>query len=162
MPTEHPAPRPLIILVNDDEIQRRPLAVLLERHGLRVSAQASVRTALEAMAAEPPALVITDLCLPDIDGVRFCRMLRSPAYARFNETPILVASATYAGADTGSIIVDLGANDFVRLPVEPELLLQRVDRLLHHALPAAEPTVFLISADAAESATLAAAFAANG
>ena len=161
MSPDHPAPPPLVVVVNDDENQRRPLAGLLARHGLRVSAQGSVRAALEAMAAEPPALVVTDLCLPDIDGVRFCRMLRSPAYARFNDTPILVASATYAGADTARLIVELGANDFVRLPVEPELLLERVDRLLHHAPPAAEPTVFLVTALAAEAAQLGAAFAAN-
>src|SRR5471032_2333457 len=93
-----PALPPLVVVVNDDEGQRRPLSELLTRHGLRVSAHGTVKSALQAMAVEPPALVVTDLCLPEIDGVRFCRMLRSSAYRAFNEIPILVASSTYAGA----------------------------------------------------------------
>lgn len=137
MSSVSPALPPLVVVINDDESQRRPLCALLMKHGLRVSDHGAVRSALVAMEAEAPALVVTDLGLPQIDGVRLCRMLRSPAYRSFNETPILVASATYAGADTEGIVVDLGANAFVRLPVEPEIFLRQVDRLLHHAEPAA-------------------------
>ena len=162
MPAPSPALPPLVIVVNDDEAQRRPLCAWLERHGLRVSAHSTVKPALAAMAAEGPALVVTDLGLPQIDGVRFCRMLRSPAYRSHNETPILVASATYAGADTEAIVVDLGANAFVRLPVEPEIFLRQVDRLLHHAQPAAQPDMLLVAPADGELAAVETAFAANG
>jgi PAS domain S-box-containing protein len=162
MSPELPALPPLVVVVNDDEGQRRPLCLLLQQHGLRVSAHATVKAAIQAMAVEPPALVVTDLCLPEIDGVRFCRMLRSSAYRNFNEIPILVASSTYAGADSESIMVELGANDFLRLPVEPEAFLRRVDGLLHQPQPAAGPGVLLISTESGEIAAVQAAFAANG
>ncbi len=153
---------PLVVVVNDDEGQRRPLCALLTHHGLRVSAHGSVKAALQAMAVETPALVVTDLCLPEIDGIRFCRMLRSSAHRSFNDTPIMVASSTYAGADSETIMVELGANDFLRLPVAPETFLRRVDRLLHHAQPAAEPGVLLVSTLVEEIAGVREAFAANG
>ncbi len=111
---------------------------------------------------EKPALVVTDLGLPHIDGVRFCRMLRSPAYRSFNATPILVASSTYAGTDTAEIVVDLGANAFMRLPAEPGLFLQQVEQLIHNAPPAAQPGVLLLAKVDDELVAVESAFAASG
>ena len=50
----------------------------------------------------PPDIVITDLYMKGIDGWRFCRLLRSEEYKRFNRVPILVVSATFSGDEASA------------------------------------------------------------
>lgn len=74
-----------IVVVNDSQTQLYLLSGLLEQQGYEVLSFQSVEMALESMsrangAAKQiiPDLLITDLYMPDIDGWRFCRLLRSP------------------------------------------------------------------------------------
>jgi DNA-binding response OmpR family regulator len=68
--------------------------------------------------------------MPGIDGWRFCRLLRSPEFAAFNKTPILVISATFSGENLQEVCAASGANAFLPLPVDGSLLLRRVRALL--------------------------------
>jgi len=86
----------------------------------------------QGVCGAPPDLVITDLYMPGIDGWRFCRLLRSPEYAAFNEVPILVVSATFSGEETARISQELGANAFLSLPADREQLLAAIRNLLHY------------------------------
>jgi PAS domain S-box-containing protein len=111
----------LAVLANDDPTQLALLTALIEREGMTVKAYRSAEDALAAMRNQPPpALVVTDLYMPGIDGWRFCHLLRSPEYRAFNQTPIIVISATFAGAEARAITRDLGANAFVTIPFEVE------------------------------------------
>ncbi|MDP2876270.1 MAG: response regulator, partial [Holophaga sp.] len=120
-----------VILVNDDRVQRLHLCRLLESIGLVALPFAGAVEALEGLQKMvPPDLIITDLNMPGMDGWGFCRLLRSPEFPDFNQTPILVVSATFSGEEPARITADLGANAFLPAPVESLPFLSAVRRLL--------------------------------
>ncbi len=111
--------RPSAVVVNDDPVQLVVLGGFLNHAGIEARTFEHVEDALRAMTAgAPPDLVVTDLYMPGIDGWRFCRLLRSPEYAAFNDIPILVVSATFAGDYPERIATDVGADAFLAAPVD--------------------------------------------
>ncbi|MDI1249619.1 MAG: PAS domain S-box protein [Lacunisphaera sp.] len=107
------------VVVNDDPTQLSILSGLVRKAGLEPCGFNGPEAALALMASgELPALIVTDLHMPGIDGWRFCRLLRSPEYAILNKIPILVVSATYSGSETERIAADLGAEAFLPAPVD--------------------------------------------
>jgi CheY-like chemotaxis protein len=67
---------PHILIIDDDEAMRRSLAQTLERLGHQVSASADGRAGVERAAANPPDLVITDLIMPEKEGLETIMELR--------------------------------------------------------------------------------------
>lgn len=120
--------RPPYFLVVDDERQiRRAVAHLLESLDGTIREAESGREALTQAAAQPPALVILDLGLPDMDGTDVCRELRT-----WSDAPILVLTARHDDQSTIDAL-DAGADDFVSKPFSPDALLARVRALLRRA-----------------------------
>ena len=125
----HPVPR--AVVVNDDVTQLNVQCGLLRKAGLEPIPFKNVETALNAMDQDsPPALIITDLYMPGIDGWRFCRLLRSPEYLSFNHVPILVVSAIFSGDEPSQISMDLGADAFLPMPVDGRRFIALVQTLL--------------------------------
>ncbi len=121
----------LAVVVNDDPVQLKLLSGLLSMSGLEVISFTGAEAAMAAMDQErPPAIIITDLYMPGIDGWQFCRLLRSPEYACFNHVPIIVVSATYAGDEPDRIAADLGVEAFISAPVEGIEFIKHVKAIL--------------------------------
>ncbi|HBF33351.1 TPA: hypothetical protein DDW35_02180 [Candidatus Sumerlaeota bacterium] len=128
---DNTSPPPLIVVVNDDPMQLRFLASVLERGGFRVQPFRSAEDALHVMSATSlPDAIVTDLHMPGIDGWRFCRLLRSSEYPEFNKVPVLVISATYSGEDAREITTKLGADVFLPAPTKAKTLLENIHALL--------------------------------
>jgi len=141
---------PFAVVVNDDSTQLKVLCGLVRKAGLKPRAFTTAVAALADMSARAgtrldpppsgqpsdkdigmfPKLVVTDLYMPGIDGWRFCRLLRSPEYAAFNQIPILVVSATFAGDEANRIADDLGAEAFLPSPVEGKRFVELVRAIL--------------------------------
>ncbi len=120
-----------VVVVNDDIVQLSVLDKLLCKQGYRTqSFQRAGIALLEMVPAPPPDIIVTDLHMPEIDGWRFCRLLRSPEYEAFNNVPILVVSATFAGDEASRITADLGANAFLSSPVDSIQFFEQVKKLI--------------------------------
>lgn len=65
-----------ILLVEPASIVREPLSVVLRQHGHEVSAATTGREALALLSARVPGLILTELVLPDMDGIEFLRQVR--------------------------------------------------------------------------------------
>ncbi|RMF88785.1 MAG: PAS domain S-box protein, partial [Nitrospinota bacterium] len=154
---------PTALVVNDDPLQLRLTAALLEKEGIRPLTCSSVEEALRTLDTQQSVdLIITDLHMPKIDGWRFCRLLRSPEYARYNTIPILVMSATLAGSDAEQITADLGANAFLSIPYNPSTFRAQVRALLKGETPRATLQVLLVEDSPTQAKILRQAFEAHG
>ncbi len=116
-----------LLLVEDDALLARVVREYLMANGYVVDVEDSGLGGCEHAALRPPDLMIVGTALPDIDGFEVCRRVRQSFSG-----PILVISA--GGEDVDEIVaLELGADDFVRKPLRPRLLLARVRSLLRRA-----------------------------
>jgi len=119
---------PRHILVVDDEPQiTRVLRTSLTAHGYEVRIAHDGESALELMKDWHPDLLITDLAMPNVDGVELCRRVR-----HLSEIPIIVLSAREA-EETKVEALDAGADDYVTKPFGIDELMARVRANLRRA-----------------------------
>lgn len=153
----------VVVLVNDDLTQRATLSGFLRKEGLSVFAFQMVEEALAFMStAAPPDLIVTDLHMPGIDGWRFCRLLRSGEYARYNKVPVLAVSSTFSGEDPARISNALGANAFLPAPVDAKVFLDHVRALLAGTILPKTTSVLIVEDSRATADMLARSFVSSG
>ena len=123
-------PRPHIVVVEDEAMQRQLLADYLAGQNFRVSALDGGAALHRLVEREAPALVLLDVGLPGEDGFALARWLREKS-GRIGI--IMVTSA----ADTIDRVVGLetGADDYITKPFEPRELLARVKSVLRRGAP---------------------------
>ncbi len=114
------------ILIVDDEPNIVQLARLyLERDGYKVDSVGDGRSALASVEHHPPALMVLDIMLPELDGLEVCRRLRAAG----NPMPILMLTAR--DEDVDKIVgLELGADDYLTKPFNPRELVARVKAIL--------------------------------
>ncbi|AMD00406.1 MULTISPECIES: response regulator transcription factor [Halomonas] len=119
---------PRILMIEDEEDIAFLIRFLLERNGYQVSHAADGRQALEALASSPPVgLVLLDIMLPYHDGLEVLERLRGlPAW---QDVPVLMLTAKAREADIVRAL-ELGADDFVTKPFQPDELLARMRRFM--------------------------------
>src|SRR5262245_45048477 len=133
------APRPTILVVEDEPEIRRFLRSSLGADGYRVvEAESGGRGATDA-GTHKPDLAIVDLGLPDIDGIEVIRRIRA-----WSPMPILVLSAR-AQERSKVEALDAGADDYVTKPFGVGELLARLRAALRHATrPASGKKILLL------------------
>jgi two-component system KDP operon response regulator KdpE len=116
------------ILIVDDEPQiRRVLRRSLITHGYDVRVAADGESALETFSDWTPDLVVTDLSMPNMDGLALCRKLRL-----ISHLPIIVLSVR--GEERIKVeALDAGADDYVMKPFGMDELLARIRAALRRA-----------------------------
>jgi len=127
--------RPRILVVDDEPEALDLLDFNLKQAGFEVASAADGAEALRKAHASPPALVLLDLMLPEIDGLEVCKLLRKdPATAR---VPIIMVTAKAAELDR-VLGLELGADDYVTKPFSPRELILRVKKLLQRGQAASD------------------------
>lgn len=126
-----PAAAPAILVVDDDPVQRLLVSATLQKCGYTVAQSADGADALRRIAGgEECALVITDLHMTEVDGDEVVRRLR--ADARTAALPVVVLTGS-AESQRESELIEMGADDYIRKPVDPQLLVARVRAALRRA-----------------------------
>ena len=119
--------QPLILIIDDDPHIRELLSFALGKAGMRTAEAADGEAALEAVAANPPALVILDINMPRMDGLEVCRRLRAQG-----DLPVLFLSSRDDEIDR-VVGIELGADDYVVKPFSPREVTARVAAILRRA-----------------------------
>jgi DNA-binding response OmpR family regulator len=124
---------PHILMVDDDPLLRRSLEFTLTQAGYRVSAFETAEFALAHAAADPPALVLLDIGLPGMDGLDALRALH-----RAMDVPVIFVTARRRELEQ-VLGLELGADDYITKPFDPDILLARIKAVLRRtrrAVPA--------------------------
>ena len=117
------APRPRILLAEDDDAVAYTLNDVLEDDGYQVKRAADGRQAVELASQHPFDLVLLDLEMPELDGFTVCRMLRSNE--RFKTLPILVLTVRNDPQDILAGFAE-GVTDYMTKPFKEAQLRARV------------------------------------
>lgn len=113
-----------ILLVEDDRQLSEMIKDFLESEGLHVIQEYRGDRVAKTVEKHSPDLIILDLMLPGKDGFTICRDLR-PEFTK----PILMLTAKSTDFDQ-VLGLEIGADDYVIKPVEPRVLLARINALL--------------------------------
>jgi len=120
-------PKGDILIVDDEPGIVRLISMYLEREGFRTTSARTGGEALQMVAENPPALVVLDIMLPDIDGWEVCREIR-----RASDVPIIMLTAR-EGDEDKIVGLEIGADDYVTKPFVPRELVARVKAILRRA-----------------------------
>jgi DNA-binding response OmpR family regulator len=131
-----------ILFVDDEEQIRRLLSSFLTRRGYLVKTAVDGQEALDMLKSETPDLVITDVNMPNVDGVELTRRLR--AHPHLNHLPIIMLSAK---VQTDEILAGYaeGADEYVPKPIEMRILAAKVESLLRRVTQPVVQTVTVVN-----------------
>ncbi len=116
-----------ILIVEDSPTQALKLRHVLVRHDYVVTVARNGREALAALAGDLPALVMTDINMPEMDGYELCARIKDDP--RLKELPVILLTSL---SDPKDILkgLECGANNFIVKPYNEEFLLSRIQYVL--------------------------------
>src|SRR6201994_2088523 len=118
------ADRVNILLVDDQPAKLMSYEVILQDLGENLLKATSGREALEYLLKTEVAIVLVDVCMPDLDGFQLAAMIRD--HPRFQKTAIIFISAVLLSDMDRVRGFEMGAVDYVPVPVIPEVLRAKV------------------------------------
>lgn len=126
MPKRKDAPE--ILVLDDIPINNEIMADIIESMGCKPYCATSVQEALEIMKDVNPQLILSDYAMPGMDGIEFCRLLKSKPRTR--EIPFVLVTAEDSGANKQAAY-EAGAVDFMAKPYDRIEVIMRVNNHLN-------------------------------
>jgi two-component system alkaline phosphatase synthesis response regulator PhoP len=121
-----------ILIVDDDPDLVEAVTMILESKHYKVSAAYGGIEGLQKANTENPDLIVLDVMMPDKDGYAVCKELK--ANPKLNRIPVLLLTAVVSKIPTTRYTQQMGleteADDYIDKPVEPEVLVKRIEALL--------------------------------
>ncbi|MEO6655495.1 MAG: sigma-54 dependent transcriptional regulator [Pyrinomonadaceae bacterium] len=106
-----------ILIVDDEQSYRQLLSLVFEEQGNEIRTAMNGRQALELLAAEPADVIISDVKMPDMDGIEMLRAVRET----LPDLGVILMTA-FASVETAREAFKLGADDFIQKPFDVEEL----------------------------------------
>jgi len=127
-----------ILIVEDREVDREMLTIVLEHANYRVLEAVDSLQALELARTQRPDLIIADVLLPKIDGYQLVRELR--ADPEISGTTVIFYTAVFNEREARELAGELGVARILSKPMEPEKILENVSEVLKsQVVPPASP-----------------------
>lgn len=118
-----------ILIVEDSPTQAVELHYILEKHGYRAFIVGNGIEALHHLKKRQPAVVISDIMMPDMDGYELCRRIK--ADDQLKHVPVILLTSLFDPKDVLRGL-ESGADDFFTKPYEERFLLERIQRILFY------------------------------
>lgn len=119
-----------ILIVDDNEDNLLFLQLLLESEGYAVEVATCGYSALDRMRVSPPSLVLLDVMMPGITGFEVMQQVRQSEALR---DLIIVLVSAHEDVN-GARVREVGANDFIRKPVDCDELINKVNHWLSKSM----------------------------
>jgi two-component system response regulator HydG len=119
--------KPRVLIVDDEQNMCEMLATALDRRGFDPTWRLSAEEGLEVLAEGSVDLVLTDIRMPNIDGIEFCQRI----VANRSDIPVVVMTA-FGSLETAIAAIRAGAYDFVTKPIQMDVLALALQRAAQH------------------------------
>jgi two-component system, OmpR family, KDP operon response regulator KdpE len=121
-----------ILVVDDEPGIVRVLGIKLKLHGYEVIGTTSGAEAVELARERQPDLMLLDILMPGMTGTEVLERVRA-----FSRVPVIIFSAR---PDVTQIAMEMGADDFISKPFDPDRMLEKIKAVLdrngnHHGAP---------------------------
>jgi len=120
----------MILVVDDSTTNVVLLEAILDEKGYIIETALNAKEAFAIMAQHRPDLILLDLLMPKISGFDFLAQIRSNVSTK--DTPVIVVSAL-TDEENVTKIMEMGAIDFVKKPIDLQYLVEKVESVLSHA-----------------------------
>ena len=122
-----------LLIVEDDADILKLLDAALTFRGYRVVTARNGKEGLEIIQSKHPAIVITDIMMPTLDGFGLVHRIRINPETR--DIPVVFITATYIAREDREFALNIGATRFIQKPVDLEKFLVTIAELLEAGLP---------------------------
>lgn len=126
-----------ILVVDDLSYNRRTLRSIFLHAGYDIATAEDGVAALEAVRAEPPDLIVTDILMPRLDGFQLCRAVRTDP--DLQHIPVVIYTGSYTDPADRELGFSIGAAAYLVKPLEPRELVEAVAKVLKHPAPVLRP-----------------------
>lgn len=116
-----------ILVIDDSTVNVVLLEAVLQNKGYVIEKAFNVKEAYEIMQKNKPRLILLDLLMPRINGFEFLQQIKSTS--KYKDIPIVIVSA-WTDPETIKKSYDLGAQHFIKKPVDINHLLEIVEQLV--------------------------------
>jgi DNA-binding response OmpR family regulator len=116
---------PEALVIDDDEDMNRMMGAYARLNGFAYRAAITGQAGLDEVRRKPPAVVLLDVMLPDVDGFEVCRQLKTDEQTRAVPIIMITALTDPESRDRG---LTAGADAFLSKPFDPEQLMQSMHR----------------------------------
>ena len=125
-----------LLIVEDIPNILELLDLTLKFNGYQVLTARNGQEALDVLETQRPALIITDILMPRMDGFTLIYRLRTDQKTR--DIPVVFLSATYVSPEDKAFAASLGATKFIEKPIDTKMLLKTIADLIKQP-PTASP-----------------------
>ncbi|MCL0090026.1 response regulator [Dehalococcoidia bacterium] len=129
-----------ILVVDDDPDILEVLTTVLESRGYQVATARDGVEGLDKLKTGKPDLIILDLIMPRMDGFEMYKRLKDPEQAEYADIPILLLTSLREESSRRRFELETGmemaVDDYVEKPISPQIMLERVEKLLQKAAQA--------------------------
>lgn len=123
-----------VLIVDDDPDMRLAIASVLNSRCYQIIEACDGEEALMKLREEKPDIMLLDLLMPRMDGFAVIKEMRGNPAKGYPDVPILVISSIREDASHRRYELEMGhkldVDDYIEKPIEPFVLLQRVEKLL--------------------------------
>ena len=116
-----------MLIVEDSPTQAERLRYVLEEEGYDVVVASNGAQGLAAARGRPPAVVISDIVMPEMDGYAFCKAIKSDE--ALHDTPVVLLTSLGSPLDVVKGL-ECGADNFIRKPYDDHYLISRLRHVL--------------------------------
>ena len=123
-----------ILIVDDDPDILAAIGAVLEARNYEVATARDGEEGLARLNEEKPDLMILDLLMPRKDGFAVCKELKDPRWSKYSDMPILILTSVREEVSRRRYELETGlsldVDDYVEKPIDPFLLVERVENLM--------------------------------
>ncbi len=123
-----------ILIVDDDPDILVAIGAVLEARGYQMVTARDGEEGLAKLKEASPDLMILDLLMPRKDGFAVCKELKDPRWSKYGNVPILILTSVREEVSRRRYELETGlsleVDDYVEKPIDPFLLVERVESLL--------------------------------